>query len=587
VTGFLVGATPSSIAGTFTRDDGDLTSADNGGTIIVATNGKRWKRVITGPVAAEWFSGVDPTGVIDSTVGLKAAFDYCIPRAWPLRLRGGYLVSGPLTGALDIPSGGLHLICDGVVMITVAPAAVAFRELIYCGTVATNNASITGGALYIDCSNKCATGIYVRHYAAARGGSVNFSALTTVINCKANDAGATYENHGIAAVGNYADVNINQPRVEGVSRTNVLAGACSGIAVSGYTGTVTIKQPYVSNILCPVGGTDADGIKCFAKPGASTYRWREGRVVIDAPTFVDCQGRSYKSQSCDDLIVRPKVRRQNVVTIAQGHDFDFQLGGGVVIEPDLEYRLNGGVSPLGSSFTPFSFQQQLEDAPMHSKVLGGTIRTEVQMQRIALQVNQEAAQASVTEIDGLRVIPLGALATSTVNRAILETRADTIQAKSHDTTMIIRNVVGPINAYCVGYTNENGTGVADKMRVVCEGNRNTLGNALLRPWYALSGTVIRSPKSLMLARNTGWRDLYGDLDITVRDMVPGCTLTLDLATCVVTGGPGWTASGYGTFQCLSQWDGTDKTVMATKGSATAANSMYFTISGGTSWGQIK
>lgn len=43
--------TSSGITGMFVRDDSDTTSADNGGTIIVATNGVRWKCRVGGPIS--------------------------------------------------------------------------------------------------------------------------------------------------------------------------------------------------------------------------------------------------------------------------------------------------------------------------------------------------------------------------------------------------------------------------------------------------------------------------------------------------------------------------------------------------------
>jgi hypothetical protein len=47
--------TRSDIAGNFVRDDSDTTSVDNGGTVIVSTNGKRWKRAYQGEIHAKWF----------------------------------------------------------------------------------------------------------------------------------------------------------------------------------------------------------------------------------------------------------------------------------------------------------------------------------------------------------------------------------------------------------------------------------------------------------------------------------------------------------------------------------------------------
>jgi hypothetical protein len=52
----------SGIAGTFTRDDADTASADNGGTVIVAANGKRWKRTTSDPLDIRWFGGVADYG---------------------------------------------------------------------------------------------------------------------------------------------------------------------------------------------------------------------------------------------------------------------------------------------------------------------------------------------------------------------------------------------------------------------------------------------------------------------------------------------------------------------------------------------
>ncbi len=72
VTGYLVTAAPSGVAGRFARDDSDTTSVDNGGTIIVSTAGVRWKRVFTGNTHVDWF-GADPSGVAFSHTQINAA----------------------------------------------------------------------------------------------------------------------------------------------------------------------------------------------------------------------------------------------------------------------------------------------------------------------------------------------------------------------------------------------------------------------------------------------------------------------------------------------------------------------------------
>lgn len=83
VSGYLASASPSGIAGYFTRDDSDTTSADNAGTIIVDSSNRRWKRAFTGGVNVQWFgavadgadSGTAFSGT-DNTAAFQAALNY-------------------------------------------------------------------------------------------------------------------------------------------------------------------------------------------------------------------------------------------------------------------------------------------------------------------------------------------------------------------------------------------------------------------------------------------------------------------------------------------------------------------------------
>ncbi len=74
VTGYLVSAAPSGIAGMFLRDDNDTTTADNGGTVIATAGGKRYKRAFSGPLCVEWF-GLVLDGATDNTARVQAALD--------------------------------------------------------------------------------------------------------------------------------------------------------------------------------------------------------------------------------------------------------------------------------------------------------------------------------------------------------------------------------------------------------------------------------------------------------------------------------------------------------------------------------
>ena len=97
VTGYLVTAAPQGIVGPFVRDDSDTTSQDNGGTIIVADNGKRWKRSFDGPVETGWFEA-HGNGIDDDYAGITAALAY-------VGSVGGGVVRGRAGGAHRITAG--------------------------------------------------------------------------------------------------------------------------------------------------------------------------------------------------------------------------------------------------------------------------------------------------------------------------------------------------------------------------------------------------------------------------------------------------------------------------------------------------
>lgn len=67
ITGVLATAQPQGIAGVFQYDETDVTSADNGGTIIVGSDGRRWKRVSPDFVTPEMFGAVGDGVANDST----------------------------------------------------------------------------------------------------------------------------------------------------------------------------------------------------------------------------------------------------------------------------------------------------------------------------------------------------------------------------------------------------------------------------------------------------------------------------------------------------------------------------------------
>lgn len=80
----------SGIAGQFIYDPTDTTSSDNGGTIIVSTNGKRWKRLFQkdNGILPIWF-GADPTGINESTTALQNCINFATSTGGVVNLGAG------------------------------------------------------------------------------------------------------------------------------------------------------------------------------------------------------------------------------------------------------------------------------------------------------------------------------------------------------------------------------------------------------------------------------------------------------------------------------------------------------------------
>lgn len=89
--------TTPGIAGTFERDAGDTTSADNGGTIIVDASGRRWKRQFDGTAYFSWFEMVgDWNGSTGTNNAAKLSAMIADPRVTKIVGRPGSFWFGPI-----------------------------------------------------------------------------------------------------------------------------------------------------------------------------------------------------------------------------------------------------------------------------------------------------------------------------------------------------------------------------------------------------------------------------------------------------------------------------------------------------------
>lgn len=119
--------TTPGIAGFFYYDSADTTSVDNGGTVIVSSNGKRWKRMFEGAVNVFWFMTaaqiadvVSGAALLDVTAAIQAALNSAVTASAPFGIqekfrgvslycpRGRYRITGGVTG-----KAGTSIIGDG------------------------------------------------------------------------------------------------------------------------------------------------------------------------------------------------------------------------------------------------------------------------------------------------------------------------------------------------------------------------------------------------------------------------------------------------------------------------------------------
>jgi hypothetical protein len=528
--------------------------------------------------------GAKGDGTTDDTSAIKAAFDACMAAGVAVQFEEGtYLVTGPITTLAD-STNSLHIVCKGQVNINVSGSATAFNYLLYVSSTVANNASITGGQLRIDLNNKCGSGIWIQHAVTGPTGVVNIQTPVTVLNAKQNNSSFTQENYGIGVIGDYEKVIMQQPTVVGVNRTNTTGGACKGIVVTQCGGEVVLNQPHVENILTP-GTADADGIATFGKlNGGSSSLRTAGRVTINQPVFIDCQGRSFKSQCSDTTIIRPRVYRKSVVAIAQAVEFDFQLGGNhLLIEPDYEYRLNGATSPIGSSHSCVAFQNMITDTPMHSRSVGGYMRTEVQIPNYCVLGRATSAAFCEVVVEGLRIIPLGSFTSATFSRSLLEFIASDLIAATGKTMIRVDNCSGPLQCTAIGYNSYSSGTTNTKLDIEVTNMRNTMGPASAAQLFnALSGSFINDVDTFLFRSNTGYRDLNQIGTFNFNKLRPGCIFTVDPATVTATGAPPWSTASYATVECLTAYFGTtDRTVRVTQSNGSG---VWFTQNGGTNWG---
>lgn len=166
--------------GLFLYDPADSTTLDNTGTVLVSTNGKRFKRVYSDTIIATWF-GLIGDGVTPDTTALQNALNAATGRKLFLpKQQGAYY----LTGQLFVPSNIAIELEPGTIIQAVDNLRLTapYERLIRIKNA--KNVTITGNGAVIR-MNKAAYTSGEQAHIFDIGGSEN----VTIDNLSANDSG--------------------------------------------------------------------------------------------------------------------------------------------------------------------------------------------------------------------------------------------------------------------------------------------------------------------------------------------------------------------------------------------------------------
>lgn len=536
------------------------------------------------------FAGVDPTGALDSTVGLKAAFDYAIPIGKLLKMKGNYRITGPIQPYVTRESGGLHIFVEGRVQILVDPASAAFSDVLCFQTNLYNSCTILGGELNINGSNKAARGITIRHNDAS-GGDVLITAKLKLTNFLENGAAVTRENSALEIYGEYGSVRVDSPYVYSVNRAHLTLGACAGIAVGNCSGNVEINNPWMELILCgPSGVADGDGIKSFGRnPSVATEEY-VGTTTINGGNFVNCQGRSVKSRGTSVTILRPRVRRTSaVVAIPQCVEFDFQACvNASLIDPSYEYFGTDTVAPFGpgTSASCVAFQQTVTNIDSVARNIGGKIVSNVSFPRYAALNTAAGARTAYAEISDVKAIPSGSLTTTMLTRGIAEFDAAVVNSKAAATKYVVNDNQFPlVNVPALGYTGLGSSiSISQFSWEVCN-NKNSINSTYGRVLRNISGSDIRSVAGFAVYGNQRFKTLGPFTSFEFTQAAPGSSFMVDLtASLSVTNAPAWGSTGYALVEILDGWDsGSLTAARVTVNFGEKPSERFYTYNSGGTW----
>jgi hypothetical protein len=295
-------------------------------------------------------------GTVDWTAAIEAAIDASNGKllVWP---SGTYSISSAISKTL---TGISKWMAVGPVTIKWTGSSVSNAIVL---ELAGYDFSIDG--ITFDGNNTAAVPIRINNDQASMASAATLSMRDVKFINAYSDVNSRSA-YGCFLYGAFDLIKIDRPYVYNINRAAGLTGspASQGISISHksttvYARSVIITDPYIDTVTAAdaVGdGTyiDMDGI-CVVGSAANDNGGvkMDTSLIIRGGTFLNCYGRSIKSQMESNLVDGPTIIKDSSMTkraMTSATEIDFQYGSGVAINGKVRYgEISGGGTPFSVS----------------------------------------------------------------------------------------------------------------------------------------------------------------------------------------------------------------------------------------------
>jgi hypothetical protein len=229
-----------------------------------------------------------------------------------------------------------------------------------------HNIKITGD-FTIDADNKSKVGLFIKNDTVA---NMNFAVDCYINRIKVKNIYSKTVGQSACGMRIYGAFNV--VKIENCEAHNISRAV--GVGIPGNQGTIGISiswdgtiNHYVRQAVVvdsifdnitsdEVDGSadnaDCDGLHVMGLSSALNGGTKPDTVlIVRGGKYINCRGRSIKSQMQSNTIISPTFIRDNVKSIPDGVEVDFQKGSGVLRDFKCRYKaLPDGTTPFGTSF---------------------------------------------------------------------------------------------------------------------------------------------------------------------------------------------------------------------------------------------